>query len=183
MLLTVETYRVITGDSTSASAEVERAASAAQELLEDKLGRRDKLELEERTEVCPYEADGTIYPQATPVISAGDLDVFDDTVYGSTPDSDVFRGVFEHTTPKVVTLTYVGGYSAATAPRYMLTDLAWCAFALLRPENRQLLASVAGAEAAQLGDASVRWGSGGAPAPADVVASWSDETLRHRRRL
>lgn len=185
MLLTLAKYTEITGDAPAASA-FSPAASAAQDLLEDALGRRGQLEEAERTEQVHYKQDGTLYPMATPITAVeGGLLLAEDVVYGATPDSGVFVGYFGPVDPPIVTLTYTGGWTSANAPAYMIHDLAWATYELLRPEAAVALAGTpTGASSAHSGDVSVSWGAG-AGAPANVTTArfgWSFQTLRHKRR-
>lgn len=184
MLLTETYYRQITGDTTTAASAVTAAASAAQDLLEDDLGRAGFLEEASRTERCRVYPDGTLYPTATPVSSVtGGLVVADDTVYGATPDATAFAGVFLSDEPQSATITYTGGYTTATCPESILQDLAWAAYVLAHPSGSVPLASTVGATAVRLGDAQVTYGSGGAGG--SVVSrtiAWSPSTMRYRRR-
>lgn len=182
MILTQTIYEQVTGDSTGWAAS---AASAAQDRLEDALGRRGLLESQERSEQCRFEPDGTIYPGAVPITAVdGGLAFFDDIVYGSTPDASVFTGFFPPVNPPVVTLTYTGGFTTATCPGYMLEDLAWATYSVLHPELGLVSASVpAGATAASSGDVSVSSSTGlGVGSVASSRFRWSFETMRHKRR-
>lgn len=183
MILTREYYQLITGDATS-PAQFASAASAAQELLEDELGRRGRLELAERTEPCDVYPDGTIYPQATPILSVvGGALVHDDVVYGASPDSNLFTGFFPGPDPSIVTLTYTGGFDSVSAPECMRRDLAWVTYAILRPAAVAGLSNFVGASSVSVGDVSVAYGQGGAVAGASVTGVvWSDATLRYREQ-
>lgn len=182
MLVTVERYQVITGDTDTPSTAVEERIADATALLEDELAR--PLEEAERTERM-YPLAGVFYPLATPITDAGDW-----AVDGATLRYGVFGGVPDWLSgTDFVEVTYTGGYVERSEnpdepnrlPAHVERDLAWAAYALGRPQPA--LASVpAGANAASVGDVSLSSSSAGGLSAASVGVAWSKATLRLRRR-
>ncbi len=136
MLLDRNTYRTLTGDTTSLDAAVDAAGADAQQLLEESLQR--PLEQMSRTEMVRLHPDGRAYPLATPLVSisvpAGAI-LRDSAVLGLTPLANPlydflfepyrFSGVWDATGP-LASITYVGGYTTAALPRKLrqaLVDL------------------------------------------------------------
>lgn len=186
MLLTHDYYQALTGDTASTPEAFATAASSAQDLLEDALDRVGELEHGARTETLEVDACGYVYPAATPLISAdGGWQVIDDSLRGGQVDLGSFVALLGEELPNTTTVTYTGGWTSETAHGYMLSDLAWAAYALLHRGDPTALAAIpAGATAASVGDVSVSWGAGGAPGGpqgAVPVSFWSDETMKHRR--
>lgn len=191
-LLTIGRYRIITGDTTSASAVIEDAIEDATALLEEDLGGR-KLESAERTErlkiyYSTVFAGGRVYPTHTPVTAVTDDDyeiVTPSTLAGVSPDTTdnpFFGAVEPH-----ASVTYTGGFVERTAnvgdsnvlPAYVEYDLAWAAHSILRPS--ELTAVPAGATSIRVGDLSVGYAN---PTSSRTKSSarWSDHTLKLRRR-
>lgn len=185
-LVTVERYALITGDTVSSASQVSARIEDAVALLEEELGR--PLASVERTEDMWPTRDGMLWPRATPVTVAPD----DYTIngYGLTGAGAWPSGVNWFTGPSTpVSVTYTGGYVERTAnptatnrlPACIERDLAWAAYRLGHPATA-LSFVPAGASSVSLGDASISWGSGGAPgAAADLlVGAWSRQTLAYR---
>lgn len=189
MLVTVSRYRDITGDDSSASADVEDGLVDAQALLEEELRR--PLETDTRTERCRVFAEArgpAMYPSATPVTSVSDPSGA--TIVGHA----VLGGTFAEAPPYFLTdpdafssITYVGGYDPAAVtgdadylPVTLQRAIAWAAKALIDPDS---FAPVpAGATSASVGDVSLTWGPGGSPAQGEV--RFSPRLVRRwRRRL
>lgn len=190
LLCSVLSYQQITGDSVTATADVDRELRNAQQLLEEELSR--PLLQAERTETCPLLPDPetgmlAAFPIVTPIIDAGGLTVRFDAVFGATPVSTPltaadYNGIY----PVVAQVTYTGGFDPDQTdpsardyvPTPMRRDLAFVAYHLLRP---------ALVTAAPTGATSVRVGDVGATFtkpqnPAEVGISWSRNTLQYRRR-
>lgn len=188
MLVTVARYQVITGDTTSATAEVEQALTDAQRLLEDDLGRQ--LETATRTERCavctdPESGQTVAFPTVTPITSVTNpsgAEVVFDIVYGVTPASVPLSTVSTMVRPLYADITYVGGLDPAQTdpaaldyvPGFIERDLAWVAWQLLRPGR---VAQVpAGAARVRTGDASVTFARPQSPSTAGI--DWSPATLQ-----
>lgn len=178
MLVSVATYREITGDTDSATARVETALEEAEALLVDELGRG--LETATVTERLLVDSYGRVFPTRTPVTAATGLTVASTAMLeDASPDGGPFSST-EH-----ATVSYTGGLdpdetdpTAATfVPRYMRRDIAWAAYHLLRPADA--LSMPAGATSVRLGDAAI---TGKASAPSTNGVVWSRQTLRWRVR-
>lgn len=180
MIVTVATYRAITGDSATATVTISAKLERAEEMLADELGRPDGLHQATRTERLWPTRDGYLWPTYTPLVSATGYDV----------DGDGLRGVFGPAWPDSdgsADATYVGGWVERSAnptatnrlPAYIEEDLSWAAWALARATTPSPYP--AGAVNVRLGDASVTFGSDGAPAnPGAGRVKWSRRTLAHR---
>jgi hypothetical protein len=185
VLLTLAKYQTTTGDVTTSSDAFATAAAEAQSLLEDALGRPGLLESAERTESLELHGGGYVYPNAVPVTDAPGLVVHDDIIYGATLDIDDLPLIeWSISSPQRASVTYTGGWTSATAPGYMLRDLAFATWAVLHPEDLAEAAAIpAGATAAKVGDVALSFGADGAPGSSGRIGAsiaWSAETLRHR---
>lgn len=179
MLLETSYYRRITGDAATPDNAVATAASAAQDLLVDELGRG--IEEAERTEDCLIYPDGTCYPSVTPITDAPGLVVYNDTVYGAPPSVPAFVGLIDASAPAHAEVTYTGGYTSASCPECILRDLAWVAYAILNPAAVRGLAQTPGAQAVKVGDVAVTYPpGGGVPAAGEIGVRWSHATRRYR---
>lgn len=167
MLISIARYREITGDSTTASAVVETAIEDAQSTLEDRLRR--PLEQAARTERLRVFPDGRVYPRATPIISAAaGADIYGNAIVDGTP-----AGTFLEP-DDYAEVTYTGGYDPAetdlSAVDYVPVELqravAWAAYGILRPTDGPQ--APPGATSVTVGDVSVTYGPGGAPAAGEV---------------
>lgn len=181
-LVSYARYVTLTGDTTSASAAAVEALSNAQEMLEDELGRIGLLEDDGQDKVERLRLyddsvlGGVVYPTAVPITDPGDYTESGASLSTVGPDG----GPFAFTAPSIryATVTYRGGYTAATVPAYMARDLAFAAYQLV---NNQALAMVpAGANSVRLGDAAI--GFAQPTAGGSIGVGWSRQTLRHRRR-
>lgn len=81
MLVTVATYRSLTGDEDTAASAVSARIEEATELLEDRLGR--PLAEAVRTEFPWRDNDGNLYPLATPILAADGWTIDGDALIGS----------------------------------------------------------------------------------------------------
>lgn len=180
MLLETTYYRAVTGDTTTPDNAVATAASAAQDLLVDALGRG--IEEAERTESCLLYPDGTCYPSVTPITAVdGDLVHYHDTVYGAPATVEAFVGLIDTSPPARATIVYTGGWTTATCPECILRDLAWVTYTILNPAAVRGLAQTPGAQAVKVGDVAVTYGAtSGVPAAGEIGVVWSRATLRHR---
>lgn len=187
-LVTVERYRVITSDTTTAASAASAAIEVATDLLAEALGRPGALKSQERTETMHVDSAGIVRPLAVPVTVAAGYDFDTAALYGAAPDSTPFRGLEAQDLPATVSVTYTGGWLERWAnlgavnalPASMELDIAHAAYHLCHPT----IGSVpAGASSVSLGDASVSYGPSGAPSGATGAISWSKGTMRWRRRL
>jgi hypothetical protein len=191
-VLSVLSYREITGDSETASAEVERVIGDAQALLEDELIR--PLDLKTRTEQMRLIREdrtgiGMCFPKVTPLISeANGLLCQGGIIWGTTPDSTpIFDWI--GAPPLVATLTYTGGFdvdetdseAATYVPPYIRYDLAWAAWQLLQPLTGTPSGFPTGAIQVHSGDQSVTF-KDPVSAASDRRISWSCNTLAWKRR-
>lgn len=167
MLISITTYRDITGDTTSASAVVEDAIGDAQRALEERLGR--PLEQAQRTERCRVFPDGRVYPRATPIVAAQ----AGATIYGASISDGHVPGSFINPDTHAQ-VTYTGGYDPTetdlAAVDYVPVELrravAWAAHSLI---HGTVSAAPAGAVSVSVGDVSVNYGPGGAPAAGELT--------------
>lgn len=190
MLVSVMQYREITGDSETATAEVERVLTEAQGLLEGELRR--PLEQQSYTETLVLLSDprtgvALAFPTVTPIVSVdGDLSHVNGVIYGATPTSSPFVDAFAGP-PTTTTITYVAGFdpeeddptSRFYTPRQIVRDIAWCAKALLAPLDAPSTV-MAGATSVSVGDVSVTFGD--EQAPGEVGVRWSCGSLEWKRR-
>lgn len=191
MLVSVMTYREITGDSETASAEVERVLAEAQGLLEDELER--PLEQGTFTELLllspdPVTGVAMCFPRVTPVVSVeGGFRHQHGVIYGATPTS-IPSVDLSATPPPVAEVTYTGGFDPAETdptvedylPRYIERDIAWAAWQLLQPSQAVGSQVPAGATAVRVGDVAVNFAE--PQRPGETGISWSRQTLRWKRR-
>jgi hypothetical protein len=168
VLISVDTYREITGDASSASAVVETAVQGAQRLLEEQLQRG--LELEERTERMRVFPDGRVYPRCTPLVTGPS----GSTISGSSLLGAGPAGSFVEPDDRTA-VTYTGGFdpdeedrSAVTfVPVELQRAVAWGARAIITPGDGLEVPS--GATSVTVGDVSVSWGPGGSPATGEIT--------------
>lgn len=189
LLVTVERYRVLTGDTSTAASAASAAIEDATSLLAEDLGRPEALKSEQRTETMHVDSSGIVRPLAVPVTVAAGYDFDTAALYGAAPDSTPFRGLESSELPATVAITYTGGWVERTAnpsaanrlPVSLEADIAHAAYALCHPATPG--AVPAGATSVSLGDASVSYGPSGAPSGATGAIAWSRQTMRWRRRL
>jgi hypothetical protein len=174
-LLTVERYRVLTGDNDTANSAVTAAIEDAQRLLADELGRPG-IEVGTYTEVLPVSRSLAVYPSVLPILTVpAGYDHYLGVVHDVTPDGAPFWDRRQPT----ITLTYTGGWDDTTVPEPVARDLAQAAYQILRPTTEQV---PSGATSVTLGDASVTFGADGYQGGPGAGISWSAATLRHRKR-
>ena len=187
VLVTVERYQLLTGDSDTATARVEDAIADAGRLLADDLGRPDILygTHTETLQLWPHPQTGVAqaYPSVVPVHSESTgLEVRDDVIYGASPDSAPSLDAYG-APPTAATLTYTAGWKSdgtgrAATPAGVESDVVWAAYRLLRPAEQ--VSVPVGATSVRLGDASVTYAT--PRQPGTVGVSWSRPTLAWRRR-
>jgi hypothetical protein len=173
MLVTVERYRTITKDTTTAEAAVLDALADAQALLEGDLGRG--LESAERTERLQLHSNLRVYPAVTPITVADGYTIYGfSELLGASPAG----GPFDLTDPQYAEVTYTGGYTAATVPTCIERDIAWAAYQLLGLDASSHIP--AGATSVRVGDTAVTFAK--PRSAADAGIRWTSPTLRYRRR-
>ncbi len=186
-MITPERYQQITGDHTSADAEVNRCIADAVAELEEYLDR--PLAEAERTESMRPDRHGNLWPRATPIIEAEGYEIDGLALVGSSP----FGPGWDFLDPSTgVEVTYTGGWADQTAedfdaeadnqlPFCIVRDLAWAAYRLARPSLAAQATTVpTGANSVRLGDAAVTFGPGGASATGDSRGWWSPRTRGYR---
>lgn len=178
MLITVATYRAITGDTATPATTVSALVEQAEELLADALDR--PLDEASRTEKLLPTRDGWVWPRATPIMSvAGEWTI----------DGEGLWGAFGPGWPDLtgrVEVTSTGGWVERTAhptatnrlPAVIERDLAVVVHQLATTDTADY---PAGATSVRLGDAAVTFGADGAPRPGAQVR-WSRSTLAYRYR-
>lgn len=177
--VTVDRYRVYTGDDTTPGTTVSGALVEAERLLNEELRR--ELASEERTETLRIQPDGRVWPRAYP-ITAAPLTIDGRSLLGATPDLPTFVALIGVDVPYPVTaaITYTGGYTAATFPvtlEHAVYDLAH-GLAVDTP------AVLVGARSATVGDVSVTYGTSGDVGPVDsVVPGLSARVGRYHNRF
>jgi hypothetical protein len=159
-------YRSLTGDSTTADADVDAALADAQRDLEERTERL--FESATRTETLRVSPSGRVYPKATPITSV--TTPANSTIDGNGIVVGGFLNIFtgEYST---IAVTYTGGYSAETMPVRVVKLVARMAYAELHENS--LIPS--GATRVKVGDVEV--------AGANLGAVDSTALTRDIRRL
>ncbi len=182
MLVTVDRYRQLTSDITTADADLEPALADAQRLIEEHLRR--PLESAQRTETLRLYGN-KVYPAATP-ITAAPYRILDGVALSDVSVPLVWTGWQDFISK--IEVTYTGGYTAATVPAELAEAIATATLQRLRLQADQQQAPSTdsaiprGASSVSVGDAKVTF----APAvttvhdtlPAAVLQSIS----KYRRR-
>lgn len=164
MLVTYDQYVSLTGDDCAGEYQVTARLERAKLALEAELGGR-LLEEAERTERLQVGRDGRVYPHAWPVTSVPvdapyQIDPLSDAVLWQVWPDDILVnwppgiGWCE---PYWATVTYTGGYTAATLP----PDLADALALLAQSYGTAGTPALAGATSVRLGDAAVTYPAGG----------------------
>lgn len=188
MLLTVERYRAITGDTTSTPSEVTARIELAEGELAEVLDR--PLAHSARTETLTPTRDGRLWPRATPITVADGWTIDGISLIGPGPLSAPMTWPDQ---PTSIEVTYSGGWVERTAnpaaanavPACVERDLAVAAYVVGHPTA--LTSTIpAGATSVRLGDAAVTFGASGASG--NVVGdqlrkAWSRRTLGYRYRV
>lgn len=186
-LVSVEQYRRITHDTSSAEDDVTEQLDAAEELVAEYLRRpgrfvhgtyTDRLRLY-RAENA-YDGAWVVYPVATPVTAATGLTVLNPrTIAGVSPDGGPFlEGLVGSGTQPYATVTYSGGWTAETLPEAVRREIAKAA----RLGLDSITSTIpAGATSLRLGDAAVGFGPGGAGA-VELTSIAKSSLRRYMRR-
>lgn len=166
-VVTVERYRVLTRDNTTASASVEAALEVAEQAVADYL-RRDDLGLDVRTERLRLHPSGKVYPAHVPIVEVAATATYraeNGSILEYVSADDITHSVGEwpvrrtddypHTLP-YATVVFTGGWTLATMPIKVQAVVA---------EVAQVLAGAkqpagAGVESASVGDVSVSYRDG-----------------------
>lgn len=173
MLVDYDTYRLLTGDSTSVPIDVEDQLAVAQGLIEEYLDR--PLESKERTERLRLHQNGRVWPTSTPITVAAGYTIEGAGLLGASPVglSPPFSDP-PGTSDLYAEVTYTGGYTAENCPTTLKRAIAKLAFANLHPSSVSLPAGVV---SARVGDASVTYSD-----PADVDPVLGPSLARSVRR-
>jgi hypothetical protein len=180
MIVTVERYQAITGDTTTAASAVSARIEEAVDLLEEELDR--PLEETERTEIMWPSRDGIwLWPRATPIMVAAGYKIEGN---GLRSAGLGWLGNDPFLTDRTVTVTYTGGWVERTAnpaatnrlPVHIERDLAWVAYALGHP-NVIAQQIPAGASSVRLGDVAISFaGAAGSRTVDEMSIRWSQRT-------
>ena len=179
--VSVDGYRVHTGDRTTAGTVVSGALVEAEELLGDAL-RRD-LALAERTASCPIYPDGRCYPPAWPITDGGTLDVDGRALLGATADTGTFVA-FSPVAPTRATVTWTGGFDDGTTGTRLPVTLRHALYDLAKALCEDVSPVPVGATAVSVGDVSITYGGRGAgESNVDaLVPGLSTRVRRYRNR-
>lgn len=179
-LVTIARYKAITGDTTTGDPAISAAIEDATDRLEERLDR--PMRSASRSETMYPDKMGRAYPHAVPITVAD----------GYTIDGYSLTGAWPWPWFDIVTdsriapaITYTGGWVERSAnptapnrlPAHFEEDIAWAAYALTHPQPDSPYP--VGAVSVTLGDASVSFGPGGAPAPNRSGIRWSRQTLKY----
>ena len=178
MLVTIDEYRQLTGDLTTAAAVASAAIDEAIELVED--ATRRQLEAKVRTEVVMIWPDRRVYPKAIPIITAPagvTLDPDGFAMRDVSPDDVSFGGFVTHGAPPQATITYTGGYTTTTLPAALRRIIVQLARAITRDPSP----IPAGAVSVRLGDASITYKDSTGASPVDLLVPGSSATLSRYR--
>jgi hypothetical protein len=186
-LVPIDTYRRLTGDTTTADATVDEKLTDAQELVAEYLRRPlDQAQRTERLRLYRYQGattgfDGAwaVYPKATPIDVAATVGytVLGSALVGITPDDGPWLyGSYE--SGGYATVTYTGGWTSASLPLTVAREICRTAKALLTPSATDV---AAGAKLVQVGDIRVAYGPAGAVSGA-LDATSQEQLRRYIRR-
>lgn len=154
-LVTPEDYLPVTGDGSQEQSTVQAALDSALGIAQDILGRQ--LVKGDYVEILKVYQDGKIYPSATPITSIASPNVDGIVIQGA----GVYIGYYDPTPvvadqgwlagiPPQVTVSYNGGFTAATLPEKLKRALCRIAFNSLHPSP--LVGVPANANAVHVGD-------------------------------
>ncbi len=179
-LLSIERYRTLTHDNTSASGVVGEAIDdAIGELIEE---LRRPIELAERTEDVTICEDGRVYPIVWPitaVVGGYEFDeisvIFTDTpAYGDMP-IDIGGS------PTITRLTYTAGWTADTLPVGVQRAIAEIAYNLTRSAPA-IAAEFQNASSIRNGDVAIGFGKGGVGAGSATGRVDGDAVAKAKKR-
>lgn len=168
-VVTIDEYRVYTGDSTTASATVQTRLDMAESILEDELGR--VFAHGSYTERLKRWVAGFVYPSAVPVTSvasSASYEIYDNsTLCGAEPDDQPFIGFTDiygtvlgasigndyETYYDYATVSYDGGFTTDTMPTKLKLWISKLAYAL----DPALDSRPLGAQLVRVGDVQVSY--------------------------
>lgn len=178
--VTVDGYRVHTGDRTTAGTVVSGALVDAEQELAAHL-RRD-LALQARTKSCPIYSDGRCYPPAWPITVAAGYTIDGRALLGATPDLGTFTAFFPDR-PERVTVTWTGGFDDGANGTRLPVTLRHAVYDLAKALAQDAIPVPVGAGAVSVGDVSIQFrdtaGSGDVDA---LVPGLSARVRRYRNR-
>lgn len=183
MLVTVERYRAITGDTTTAASAVSALVEAATEELEEILDR--PLEHAEHTERLIATRDGKLWPRATPITAATGFTIDGLALLGARTFDWPSGGFWPFTEAAGVDVTYSGGWTSDNVPRCIERDLAEAA-KILGTAIPAGIAVPAGVKSVSVGDQSLTFADNAPTGGARSIALqgvWSRRTLSYRYRV
>lgn len=183
MLVTVATYRRLTGDTTTIDGDVLAAIADSQELIEETLHRVGFLEEAEHTEYLPV-IRGKAYPTATPVTEAPyEIQDAGRTLIGLDGyGTDLVLNTYEpYDGVGRASITYTGGYTAATCPMRLKEAICRTAYQQTHPASA-VDANLVGAKSARVGDVSITYGDAGAGATISALTASVAMSIRGFRR-
>lgn len=175
-LLSRADYRVLAKDTVSADSDADAAIVNAQAQIEEILGRTGTLEHGTVTETLSLWPDGMVYPRAVPVDSATTGYVTSRQVYLSDPTYvdpvgggvDILtrswpgqendgRAYSTRAVAPLVSITYVGGYTAGNVPFGLKRAIALLAKSYVDPNpgDDLLVNAPAGTKSLTVGDTSI----------------------------
>lgn len=170
--LTIAGYRVRTGDDGSTDTAVSGALVESESLMEEELRRL--LPSASRSETMILDDLGRVYPKAWPITACATNVIDGRAILGAVPDINQFVALIGTWVTPRATLTYTGGFTAATLPvtlAHALYDLAQGVIADRSP-------MLVGATSVTVGDVSV----GGLPAAADGIDAYVPGLSRRVRK-
>lgn len=179
--VTIDGYRVHTGDMTTAGTVVSGALVEAGELLDDELRRN--LAWQSRTDKLRIYPDGRVYPYAYPITTAATLEIDGRSLVGAEADETPFVGRFGDLVVNLVTVTWSGGYDDGTNSDPLPTTLKNAIFELARALTTDTSAIPVGATSVRVGDVSVTYAQAGATSHLDsLVPGLTSRISRYRNR-
>lgn len=174
---TVAGYRLHTGDEETDDSAVSGALLEAESLVEEFLRRL--LALEPRTRTMRIYPDGRVYPPAWP-ITAATLTIDGRSLKGATPDSGPFIGYIDFEPPYTTSVTWTGGFNAASLP----VTLRHAIYEVARPLALDASPVPVGASSVRLGDAAITYGNGGGGGGSidSLAPGMTDRIARYKNR-
>lgn len=188
--ITIDQYRLQTGDSTTASALVQTRLDEAEALVEDYLRR--ELASEQRTEKVRWSRTCRVYPKHTPITevpATAAYSVEDEATIIDVGYSAVDQAVgewpapipddYRHNAPYAL-ITYTGGWTADTMPKTLVRIVSQLAYRL----GNQSAIGGPGVSSASVGDVSVSYSQkaiDGATHPVDALLPLSSVMLKPYR--